>query len=498
MELGLQFQEFLCCEETAAVTAAREESLETVIPEYCPAVARIVETTGKLCIREKMVGEERCTVSGTVKVTVLYTSEEAPGLRSLTVNVPFSCSLEDHTLCKCRCHRVTGRLLLAETSVVTSRKLYIKVLPEITVLPYREETRRVCCGAEEEPSVRCRTTSLSLPLLAAAAEKECSITCQGAPIGEQPPEDLLLYRTAPTIHSFQRLGNKLMVKGEMWLCALYRCEDRTLRRWEETIDFSQIVDVAELPEDGDYVLSAQLRESDVRILRSEGNASLGVSARLCLYICVYRCSTVDCITDLYSIRSDAVIERCGMTIPLRQPPRILYEEAQTQLEFDSPPTFTGLTEWDCSGVTVTAEERGQILRTTVHLHILYLDETGTAVCTTRSIEVTAATGECSAPILVQCGQPSIQSAGNVVRINIPVQFTVGCGDEKELRAITAVALNEMERSAAPSLILRRIAAGETLWDIAKQYRTDEEAIRSANHLKEGDVPRGLLLIPKMR
>ena len=49
----------------------------------------------------------------------------------------------------------------------------------------------------------------------------------------------------------------------------------------------------------------------------------------------------------------------------------------------------------------------------------------------------------------------------------------------------------------PSLILRRMAEGETLWDIARQYRTDEEAIRAANELTE-DRPEGMLLIPRVR
>ena len=45
--------------------------------------------------------------------------------------------------------------------------------------------------------------------------------------------------------------------------------------------------------------------------------------------------------------------------------------------------------------------------------------------------------------------------------------------------------------------LRRMAEGETLWDIARQYRTDEEAIRAANELTE-DRPEGMLLIPRVR
>lgn len=498
MELGLQFEEIRCYEELAAVTVTKEESLETVIPEYCPAVARIVETTGKLCIREKLVGEERCTVSGSVCVTVLYTSEEAAGLRSLTLNVPFSCPVEDRTLPKCRTLCVSGRVLMAEASVITSRKLYIKVLPEITVQPYREGTRKLCCGTEEEPSVRRRTTPMTIPILCAAAEKECTITCQGIGITQPPPEDLLLYNVLPTIHSSQRLGNKLMVKGELWLCALYRSEERSLHRWEETVDFSQIVDIADLPEEAEYVLTPQLAQCDVRILRGEGSASFGITARMCLCICAYCRCAMECVSDLYSTRCSAKTERRSVTLPIRMPPRTIREEAQIQLEFDAPPAFVGLTSWDCGSVSVSADERGQMLHTTVTLHVLYLDDTGTPVAATRSVDVSAATGETSLFVTAQCACPMIQSIGSSVRIAVPVVFTLGAGKEEETSVITAVELTEEVRGNAPSLILRRMAEGETLWDIAKQYRTDEEAIRSANHFAEGDVPEGLLLIPKLR
>ena len=101
MELGLQFEDIFCYEASPKVVSTHEESLETAIPEYCPDIARIVDTTGHLSIRERQLAEGRCTVSGSVKVTVLYTSEEAAGLRSLSVSVPFSYVLDERSLAGC-------------------------------------------------------------------------------------------------------------------------------------------------------------------------------------------------------------------------------------------------------------------------------------------------------------------------------------------------------------------------------------------------------------
>ena len=44
MELELKFAELACCEPVGDLVTTQEESMETAIPEYCPDIARIVDT----------------------------------------------------------------------------------------------------------------------------------------------------------------------------------------------------------------------------------------------------------------------------------------------------------------------------------------------------------------------------------------------------------------------------------------------------------------------
>ena len=48
------------------------------------------------------------------------------------------------------------------------------------------------------------------------------------------------------------------------------------------------------------------------------------------------------------------------------------------------------------------------------------------------------------------------------------------------------------------LLLRRLLPGETLWDVAKQYRTDETLLRTVNQLEGEELPDKMLLIPRVR
>lgn len=90
-----------------------------------------MDAVGQLCLREYTSRQ----ISGSVLVTVLYTSEESPGLRSLTLPVPFLTQADDKRLTGCDTVCMAGRLLLTEARAVTGRKLYLRVMPELT--PHR-------------------------------------------------------------------------------------------------------------------------------------------------------------------------------------------------------------------------------------------------------------------------------------------------------------------------------------------------------------------------
>ena len=64
MELELKMQQLTFCEKTQRIVASHEEAIETAIPEYCPDIARVIDTVGQLKLREKKLSGGRLTVSG--------------------------------------------------------------------------------------------------------------------------------------------------------------------------------------------------------------------------------------------------------------------------------------------------------------------------------------------------------------------------------------------------------------------------------------------------
>ena len=153
MELELKMQEITCCEMTQCMTISHEEVIETGITEYCPDIARVVDTVGQLKVREKKLSNGHLSIGGVIKVTVLYTSEASSGLRSLVIPVQFACASDDPRLQGCRSICACGRLRLLEARAVTARKLYIRAMAEFEVEGIRGAKHCYCASAGEDPAL---------------------------------------------------------------------------------------------------------------------------------------------------------------------------------------------------------------------------------------------------------------------------------------------------------------------------------------------------------
>ena len=491
MELELQYTELSCCEAGESVTLTQEEALEAAIPEYCPEVTRIVDAVGQLCLREYTSRQ----ISGSVLVTVLYTSEESPGLRSLTLPVPFLTQADDKRLTGCDTVCMVGRLLLTEARAVTGRKLYLRVMPELTLTGYTCRRHRICTGVGEEPTLRLHRQEQSLTLLTSVTQRQSSVTQELQPQDwGEPPEELLAQRICPRITGSQPVGSRLLAKGEARICLLYRTQDGSLHTWEDTLPFSCLLDGLTVPEEAQVTVTGSC--GTARLIRSDGTAAIGVELTLSLLVRTYETVTVAPVTDLYSTRWDTALQRQSLTLTETWPPETVQPEVHQELE--SRP-FLYVTAADCGAVTTGQEGDHTTLRTPLRLRLLYLDESGAPVTAERTDEAAAPVPGDVTTARAACLSPSLRPSGTGLELTVPVELTVEHSRRCTWDAITAAELTEPEPGRRPSLVLCRPKKGESLWELAKRYRTDEQAICAANGLEqETPLPSGLLLIPRVR
>ncbi len=89
MELEFERDTIVCYETLTEVTLCQEETLESIVPDACPDILRIVDVCGQATLSSKAAKEGMAVVTGMVRAVILYQPEGSAGLRRMEVGLPF-------------------------------------------------------------------------------------------------------------------------------------------------------------------------------------------------------------------------------------------------------------------------------------------------------------------------------------------------------------------------------------------------------------------------
>ena len=148
MELELKKACFDAYEAAGELTLTQEETAETIVPDYCPDIARIIETTGKVFLHSREMRDGRAEISGTVRVTVLYTPEGEGGIRTLEFAMPFTVETDGRSLPDCAALLADTEPELLETRMLNPRKVFTHCKLVTRLTGYQRRPLCFCTDAE--------------------------------------------------------------------------------------------------------------------------------------------------------------------------------------------------------------------------------------------------------------------------------------------------------------------------------------------------------------
>ena len=513
MELELKKEQFACYQALPQLSENREETTETIVPDYLPDIARIVDASGCLFLRSREIADGKAQVSGTVRMTLLYVAEDAQGMKSFEYTLPLDETIEGRALSGSADSCLDGRLCSCEVRMLNPRKVFTRVNVELALTPYVPASLSVCSGVKEQEAYKIETLceKKDIGIIRAIREKDFTFSDEVLLSGtKEPIQELLRTKCALRVTDCKSIGNKIVLKGVARLDAIYLDESGNLASMSSELPFSQILDgLAE--EEGETTVRASLRLTGAEIhvgSESEPDNNRAISLRLYIsaFTAVREVKSVCCVADLYSTASDLTaktetVELCdSAALVLRE--QLVREKIETGAEVQT----VLATDVIFSSAGVSGGGESASLRATANLRVLYLDENAVPLLSERRSEVLLETG------LPGSGQARVQDmyAGEIaasvgadgVELRFPVTFAVSVAETPCYPCLQSLEAEECGKKDenVPSLVLRAMKQGERLWDIAKLYRTTVEAILAANELKEESaaVIGKLLLIPRRR
>lgn len=491
----------------AEVTLCQEETLESIVPDACPDILRIVDVCGQAILSGKQAREGMAQVTGMVRASILYQPEGGGGLRRMEVGLPFTCQAEAPGLTERGTVLASPRLRSAEARALNPRKVLLRVDLAVDITACQPVERPICSGVTgtEEEGLCQRQFQGEHYQLSAVQEKPFTFSDQVRLQGAGDSPVLLSLRVQPECTESKLIGSKLIFKGMVELYILLQEAGGTLSASHESLPFSQIIEVADAGEEGDCQVEVEVAAIQCDQLPNDGR-ELNVTLELLAQAKVYCRRPVTILQDLYSTGNLMEVERENQLLCSLDEQSVRPQAVRELLETGEMVRSVADARLTLGQVRQSREGKELVLTAEACITVLYLDENELVQCIRRSIPVTCRL-DCPEGAKCSCfcacpGEVFAAPAAGGVEVRFTVEFHCLTTETTAIPAVTSAQLGEA-RSAGegqrPSVVLRMPSPGEELWDIAKAHGTTMEQILQANELEEETLPVGrMLLIPSTR
>ena len=511
MELAWKKTCLDACEAGGEITLTQEETAETIVPDYCPDIARIIETAGRVEIHSREVRDGRGTVSGAVRVTVLYSPEGEGGIRTLDFAMPFTAETDGKALPECAAVLADTETEFLETRMLNPRKVFThcKLVTRLTGFRKRPLCFTTDVEAGEELQVEKKRETQHAVLLTHIAEKDFTFSDQlDLSPGRDGAAEILSHRASGTVTETKIVGSKLLFKGIFTVSLLYRAADGTCRAAAGELPFSQILEVEGAGEGAEPTVFLQLTGADAQV---DGGDDEGREIAVTLYLhataLLRESRELTLLTDVYSTAYDLTYDAAPLELTGFYQQLTRRQTAREVLEIGVVAASVLAVTVTCGAVAVTREGESTALRTGALVRALYLDEGGAPLVAERCVDVSCQLElpeNCRITARALCPEEvtgTLTDRG--IEVRFPVDFQAEAETDVRRVCVSGGRIDTdapREAAGAPSLVLRCLGKQETAWDLAKRYNTTIPVILAANQLEtEGDIPRDqLLLIPRKR
>lgn len=512
MELELKKICFDAFDVGAELVLTQEETAETIVPDYCPDIARIIDTEGKIFLHSRELHDGKAEVSGTVRVTVLYTPDGESGIRTLEFAMPFSAESDGKAMLDCIDLCASTETEFLETRILNPRKVFTHCKLVTRLTGYRKAPLCFCSDVESDPALcmQKKQESQRSAIITQIAEKDFTFSDElNLSPGKEGAAEILTNRVTGSVTETKIVGSKLILKGLFNICLLYQTAGGQCCSYTGELPFSQIMEVEGAAENASVFTQLQFTGTDVQVSSAGEQDGRQIAVTLYLHaVAILRQEqTLILLSDLYSTSYDLTYEAEPVNLTDFSDTIIRRQAVREVLEIGVvADTILSITV-SCSSVSVSREGDNTTLRTGATVRALYLDEGKVSLVAERCIDVSCQLElpeDCRVTAVAFCPE-SVQGSlsDHGIEVRFPVEFQAQASTHRKKVCISSVKVasdTPKDLSKAPSLVLRGLGKEETLWMLAKRYNTTISDILAANSLEsETEVPREkLLLIPKKR
>ncbi|MBR7163805.1 MAG: DUF3794 domain-containing protein [Clostridia bacterium] len=515
MQIDFQKENLHVSELAANQAASLLVEGDVIVPDIKPDVKEVLLTEATAVVTNHSFAEGKLSFSGVTAVKILYIPEgDSDGAKSIDAKFEFKDVIE---LAKedMADVNVKAQVEHAEFSLINSRKLNMKVVVAVSAKCYRRKEVVLLSDAAKDCPLKVRTRALSSYQVIADTSRELVVSETLEIPAAKPDADEIIKLSAKAFRGECKImSGKMILKGALVVHTLYQSLDPEdgIHTMEHELPFGEMVEVEGLDDaclcnvsyeikDVYYVLKDDLN-GDPRVI------SLDVVLRA--DILASKIQDAQCIEDCYSVSGRAEVARDKMQLDELLCEGISHLSLKEILTVpEGVPAASAVYSLDCKPKVqelLVADEK-LIIRGKLTTFVLYGSAEGEAPLYSLmgefNFEHSVPAEGADETAFCECGVTDQNisftlNAASEIELRCVLEFYTRAVRKQEIEHITGCELMEDESGQTESrgLVIYFAQKGDTLWDVAKHYRIDQDTIMQLNQMDNGQILAGQkILIP---
>ncbi|HEX2938255.1 MAG TPA: SPOCS domain-containing protein [Ruminiclostridium sp.] len=491
-------------------TADQPVESDVLLPDYCPDIARILNTEACARIDTKMLESDRLTVSGTFCVKVIYIPDNSSSIRCFNYESAFNHIFDASGVGRDDMARVKARVDYVNCRPISPRRLQVKASVSIRAKVWSKRDEEVITGCDDDKvEMLSRQIKMSSPI--GFAERPFSVEDE-LEVGYGKPAVASIIRcdAVAVVQDYKVIANKIITKGELVMHTLYapEAEDSRLEVMDHSIPLSQIIDLEGVDEQSVVSVTFEVRDLkiDMAVNADGENRIMAVKADIDAVAGARGVGEFAAVADAYSPVYEMDIQMKPISVEYITD--VIKTNETVRISVEAPGEgLSNVTDCVVRPETVSAKAEGKnlVINGEMAVSAMASDLQGGPVCIEKSVPFTLSEPmsspvenvRCEPDLKVVANTFSIVSGGIDIRCDCALSAVVFGIDSKNVVADMTLDETKPREARQKTLTLYFADNGENLWNIAKRFNTSMDAIKRENNLEEDTLPeRSMLLIPK--
>lgn len=474
---------------------------DLIVPDVKPDILKILQVDASSCISSKEITNGRMTLSGRIDLTVLYIPDrEDSNIQNIRTSFNFTHKVDKAVIDESCSAFVNSDISKVEFHVINSRKISLKAITAIECEIVSSHELSFLTGIDEENAQIC-TKSVSVNSLCGVSDEEFVIReSVEIPAGKSSIGEILKIDYKICDKELKPITEKLVAKGMLNVCVLYKDIMDNLEFTEMEIPFTEVFDFPYIDED--MTCDLNYRVCDCSFDTAEDNDGdrriVNLEVLVCAEMKASQNREMNIISDCFCPGYETQLSFQDVTLnEIVSSPSTQNSLREVAVIDKSLPQISGVYNVITKAfVTKSHTEDNKLsIEGKIEAYILYLtDNAETPVYSFKKdipfsylLDSPKVKSGMSCSVSAEVAHTSFHlNVANEVELRCILNISANVFSDQSLSLITDAEIFTIPQDKKKGIVIYFVQPGDTLWKIAKNYCVSVEDIVKYNQIPDKD------------